>query len=210
MSGQAVQLVRRTDDSVVEATLYDGMRPEDLLLVERAWSPERLRLYEQLLQKGVRRDEWPESLHWDWSKKAPELRFLQATGFGIVYDRSWEGVMLTKTAAHVARLAEDKGKPLVYVDYLEVAPWNWRVLPLELHGRFKGIGSVLFREAVKQSIDEGFHGRVGLHALPQAETYYEKVCGMTAIARDPIKQNLLYFEFSRGRAQKFLEEGGAT
>ncbi|MBX3394283.1 MAG: hypothetical protein KF841_02830 [Phycisphaerae bacterium] len=118
--------------------------------------------------------------------------------------------MLTKTASHFARLAEDKGKPLVYIDYLEAAPWNWRVQPLGLERRYKGVGSILFREAVKQSFDEGFHGRVGLHALPQADTYYEKVCGMTAVGRDPKKQNLLYFEFSRGRAQKFLDDGGAT
>lgn len=210
MSGQSVEIVRRADDAVVEATLYDSMRPEDLLLVERAWGPERLRLYEQLLRNGVRREEYPESLHWDWSRKANELKFLQATGFGIVCDQSWEGVMLTKTATHVARLAEDKGKPLVYVDYLEVAPWNWRVSALGLQGRHKGVGSVLFREADRQSLTEGFHGRVGLHALPQAEAFYQGACGMTAVGRDSDKQHLLYFEFSRSQAQNFLDVGGVT
>lgn len=118
--------------------------------------------------------------------------------------------MLTKTATHFARLTEDGGKPLVYIDYLEVAPWNWRVRPLGLNGRLRGAGSILFREAVRQSIREGFHGRVGLHALPQAESYYERVCGMTVVGRDSRKQNLLYFEFSRGQARRFLDDGGAT
>ncbi len=210
MSGYQVDIIRREDDAVVKATLYDGMHPEDLVLVERAWSPGRLQLYEKLLRKGAARGDWPENLHWDWSKKAAELRFLQASGFGIVCEESWEGVMLTVTAAHFARLAEDKGNPLVYIDYLEVAPWNWRVRPLGQEGRYKGVGSILCREAVKQSIDEGFHGRVGLHALPQADAFYEKVCGMTAVGRDPQKQDLLYLEFSRGRAQKFLDDGGGT
>lgn len=87
MSGYAVELIRREDDAVVEATLLDGMRPDDLLLVERAWSRRRLRLYEELLRNGVPREDWPESLHWDWSKKAPELRLLQASGFGIVCEK---------------------------------------------------------------------------------------------------------------------------
>jgi hypothetical protein len=113
-------------------------------------------------------------------------------------------VALTKTATAVARLAPDRGKPLVYLDFIEVAPWNWVIPEIGRGGRFRAVGSTLFWRAVKQSEEEGFHGRVGLHALPQAESFYEQHCGMTPVERDPSKQNLLYFELTREQAKRHL------
>lgn len=208
MSKSRVDLVRRSDGSLVEATLVDGVEPSDLIVVERAWTIVRARLIGRLRAASVPRKEWPESWHWNWERKAPELAQLAASGFGILSDEDWQGLMLIKTAPYVARIEADRGKPLVYVDYLEVAPWNWRIPALGEEGRYKGVGSILFREAAKLSLEEGFHGRVGLHALPQAEAFYESACGMTALGRDPRKQDLVYFEFSREQAQKFLEKGG--
>ena len=39
----------------------------------------------------------------------------------------WQGAMLTKSGTHFSQLGEDRGKPLVYIDFLEVAPWNWTI-----------------------------------------------------------------------------------
>jgi len=115
--------------------------------------------------------------------------------------------MLTKTASYVSRL--ENGKPLVYIDYLESAPWNWNVQELQRKGEFRGVGSVLFYVAVLQSEQEGFHGRVGLHALPQAESFYAgKECRMTKLGLDANKQNLPYYELSRKEAQEHLSDGG--
>jgi hypothetical protein len=75
--------------------------------------------------------------------------------------------------------------------YLEIAPWNWVIPEISRGGEFRGVGSMLFWRAVKQSQEEGFHGCIGLHALPQAEPFYENACSMTALGRDPSKQNLL-------------------
>ena len=58
---------------------------------------------------------------------------------------------------------------------------------------------------MKQSKEEGFRGRVGLHALPQAELFYEKACGMTPLGREIAKQNLLYMELSGQQAEKLLQ-----
>lgn len=207
--GKRVELIRRSDGRPVETLLYGGLRPEDLLLIEREWGPERLGVFQALIASGAPRTEWPQSLHWNWDKKAPELRLLEAQGFGVHADGSWQGAMLTKTASHVVRLSEDRGRPLVYVDYLEAAPWNWRVGPIGQEGRFKGAGSVLFIAAVEQSIEEGFHGRVGLHALPQAERFYTEACGMTCLGPDPAKQNLPYYELPRRKAEEILDTGGA-
>ena len=196
------------DGAFAKATLHGGLKPEDLLLVEREWSPIRVQIFNELLSCGVPRAAWPQSLHWDWLQKASELRLLEATGFAVLCDRAWQGAMLTKTASQPARLKEDRGKPLVYIDYLETAPWNWRVRPIGQEGRYKAVGSVLFRAAVAQSYKEGFQGRVGLHALSQAEVFYQRDCGMTPLGSDRRKEDLRYFEFSRAQAKVFLQTGG--
>ena len=76
-------------------------------------------------------------------------------------------------------------------------------------GRFRMIGSVLLRWAVKQSDEEGFHGRVGLHALPQACGFYQRL-GMTPLGKDIHKENLDYFELPRQSAEQFLARGRGT
>jgi len=207
VSSEAIQIQRRSDGSDVDATLLDGMVPHDFVVVGTEWSSDRSVVMQELLNSSVERIQWPQSHHWDWRRKAPELRLLEVTGFGVVCERQWQGVMLTKTASYTARLDPDKGKPLVYIDFLEVAPWNWVIPEIGRAGRFRAVGSTLFWRAVKQSQEEGFRGRLGLHALPQAETFYEEACGMTPLGRDVAKQNLLYMELSGRQAQELLQKG---
>lgn len=207
MSSESVQLQRRSDGGFVEAALLDGMVPDDFILVGNEWASERSVVMRELLQSTLPRSQWPQSLHWDWRRKAPELRLLEAAGFGIVCERQWQGVMLTKSASYTARLDPDRGKPLVYVDFLEVAPWNWVIPEIGRSGRFRSVGSALLWRAVEQSEEEGFRGRVGLHSLPQSEEFYERVFGMTPLRRDDAKQNLLYMELSAEQAMKLLEKG---
>jgi hypothetical protein len=210
VSGTAIQIQRRADGVFVDATLIDGVVPTDLLVVEAEWVSERSLVLQELLGAGVPRPKWPQSLGWDWRRKAPQLKLLESAGFGVVCEQQWQGVMLTKSASHVSYLSADKGKPLIYIDFLEIAPWNWPIPELSRNGKFRGIGSTLFWKAVAQSEQEGFHGRVGLHALPQAEQFYEKGCGMTPLNRDAAKQNLLYMELSRQQAEKILRKGEAS
>lgn len=208
MSIRPVELIKKATSEFCSAELHTELRVQDLFLVERSWSNERARLMAELLRKGIERKTWPESIHWDWSRKAPELQLLSAGGFGIVCDNEWQGVMLTKTVGCSAMVGADKGKPVVYIDFVESAPWNWTIQAISQSPRFKGIGTLLIRESIEQSLKEGFHGRVGLHALPQAEQFYGSVCGMTRVGPDHHKQNLVYFEFTRQQAGVFLSAGG--
>ncbi|MCA9065593.1 MAG: hypothetical protein KDA96_21140 [Planctomycetaceae bacterium] len=84
----------------------------------------------------------------------------------------------------------------MYLDYIEVAPWNWTIPEIGQAGEFGACGPILFDRVEQLSREEGFKGRVGLHALPQAEKFYSEKCGMTAIGRDASKQGLMYFEKS--------------
>lgn len=204
MSSQPIQLQRRSDSAFVEASLLDGMVPDDFIIVGNEWALERSEVIQELLTSSFSRHLWPQSLHWDWGRKAPNLSLLESAGFGVACERQWQGVMLTKSASCTARLDPDKGKPLVYIDFLEVAPWNWVIPEIGRMGRFRAVGSTLLWKAVIQSQEEGFQGRVGLHSLPQSEKFYEKF-GMTPLRRDDTKQNLLYMELSAEQATGFLE-----
>lgn len=204
MSAETVQIQLRADGSFVDASMLDGMSPSDLLVVEAEWLAERSLIMQELLSSAVPRPAWPQSIHWDWRRKAPQLKLLESGGFGIVCQNRWQGVMMTKSASHFAQLSADKGKPLIYIDYLELAPWNWRIPELRRDGRFRGIGSILFWRAVRQSAEDGFHGRVGLHSLPQAEPFYARL-GMTRIGPDPHKQNLTYYELSSQQGMSLLK-----
>ncbi len=207
MTARKTILIHGATSAEVEASLHEGLTARDLLLVERVWAEHRVRIMAELLQRSVARSVWPESLHWDWGNKAHDIALLSVSAVGIVCDGEWQGLLLTKTAPYVARCGQDRGKPLVYVDYIESAPWNWSLAALApLQPRFKGVGSVLLREAVQQSFREEFHGRVGLHSLPQAEMFYEH-CGMTRVGKDRQKQNLTYFEFTQQQASLFLNGG---
>jgi hypothetical protein len=118
-----------------------------------------------------------------------------------------QGLMMVAHSPYLARLAPDAGGPLVYIDYLESAPWNIR--PLAESPRYGAVGMRLLWAAVEVSVAEGFAGRVGLHSLPQAEPFYEQACGMTNLGVDPDYESLNYFEFTRGGAEVFLARGGS-
>lgn len=52
----------------------------------------------------------------------------------------------------------------------------------------------------------GFKGRIGLHALPQAEGFYKGVLNMTFMGRDSEYQQLTYFELSEVNALRYLNK----
>jgi hypothetical protein len=113
-------------------------------------------------------------------------------------------------ATRSSRLSAQKGKPVIYVDYIETAPWNVKFLMKALGKKpqFGSVGTRLIEAAVRKSIEEGFKGRVTLHSLPGAERFYLDVCGMTALERDPDKEDLLWCEFTPEQAKQFI--GGGT
>lgn len=110
--------------------------------------------------------------------------------------------MLVNTTNCVSRLAATRGKPLVYVDYIETAPWNLKEFTTQ--PRYGGVGVRLIEAAVRFSLDEGFGGRVGLHSLPQSESFYENVCGMTRGEIDQQYEDLRWFELTAINVKKFL------
>lgn len=206
MSVRKIEL-RGYDGGFVDGELHDGLSPLHLLLVEQQWFRVRVELETELRKLGVPPEKWPQSLGWSWVRKAPHLDLLEAAGFAISHDGTWQGAMITKSATHASRHQTSPGKPLIYVDFIEVAPWNWAIEGIGQSPRFKGIGTTLLREAVLLSKQEEFEGRVGLHSLPQAEQFYQGPCGMEPLGRDAAKESLMYFELTTEGAERFLNGG---
>ena len=188
------------------AELWDAITEQQLADWEGAWVPELLKAVQRLSRAGVERKHLPQSRRWNWRKKVVALQGMLAyPGFSIVCDGLTQGMMIVDTVKKRCRLDSQKGQHLVYVKFVETAPWNRGELfdpP-----RYRGIGSILIRAAVTLSEDSEFHGRIGLHSLPQANGFYANTCGMTDLGADPNYQGLRYFEMTPEQARAFVAKG---
>jgi hypothetical protein len=188
------------------AELWDGITDQQLGDWEGEWLPELFKAVQKLHRAGVERRHWPQSRHWNWRKKTEALQGMLAhPGFSIVCNGMTQGMMIVDTTMKRCRIEEQKGKNLVYVEFVENAPWNRPELaqpPL-----YRGIGSILVRAAIALSQEEEFKGRIGLHSLPQANSFYANTCGMSDLSMDPDYQDLRYFEMTPEQAEAFIAKG---
>lgn len=145
----------------------------------------------------------PEHAHWDWNRKFQLTIDYSLTYrmLGIECGGQIQGLMLIAVGKD-CRIKSQEGKNLVYIDYLSAAPWNSKATTAT--PKYKLVGKVLLQAAIEISEDEGFKGRIGLHSLPQSETWYVN-CGMTDLGKDADYQNLRYFEMTPEQAAAFTK-----
>lgn len=191
------------------AELWDGITESQLRDWEGEWTPELYKAVQRLHRMGIDRKHWPQSRHWDWRRKTKALQgMLGMPGFSIVCNGLTQGMMIVDLAMHRCRIAEQKGKNLVYVEFVENAPWNRPELTNP--PTYRGIGSILIRAAIALSQQEEFKGRIGLHSLPQANSFYANTCGMSDLGMDPDYQGLRYFEMTPEQAEAFIAKGNQS
>lgn len=189
----------------VAAELWDSITDKQLSDWEALWGPATVDGLQRLVKAGVPRSQWPQSLHWDWKKKAQAFQgVLAKPSFSVMCNGETQGMMFLDLTFR-SKIVLQHGQHLVYVDFVESAPWNRD----EFHGgvRYQGVGSLLVRAAIELSRAEGFSGRVGLHSLPQSEGWYRDRCGMTDLGLDSHKDNLRYFEMTAQQADAFVAKG---
>src|SRR6266853_969369 len=151
------------------------------------------------MRTGSNRASWQiEDAHWNWRWKKGRYTDPDYRTFAVENGDRAEGLMLCE----IRRTGHDC---LVYVEYLQTAPWNRKVPDGSLQC-VKAIGSLLLAVAIDLSKQQNCSGRVGLHSLPQAASWYRDVCHMTDHGADASYQNLHYFEFSPSAAEGFLSE----
>jgi hypothetical protein len=199
----------QADGKLVEGALLDAIAEQQMVDWEDHWIPAREANKQRLKAAGVDRALWPQSSHWDWRRKGAVYAGNLATpGFCVVSEGMTQGMMFLDTLPS-ARLQSQAGKPMVYVSYLEVAPWNRRDLPGDVQ-RYRPVGAILMRAAIAYSREQGFKGRVGLHSLPQSNDWYANKCGMADLGMDAEYQNLRYFEMSPEMADAFEKKGSPS
>jgi hypothetical protein len=206
VTGTPVYLFNVERGEQEDAELWDGITEQNLADWEGEWVPEQFKAVQRLHRSGVERRFWPQSLHWDWRDKINKLqKMLAHPSFSIVCGGVTQGMMFIDTTMRRCQIDSQRDKDLVYVSFVENAPWNRRELfdpP-----RYRGIGSILIRAAIARSHEEGFKGRIGLHSLPQANNFYGNTCGMTDLGVDPNYEGLRYFEMTPEQAEAFIEKG---
>jgi hypothetical protein len=177
--------LRTQPPTVVDAEVVIDFPDSRFPDVEAAWDAERHQLVSA------------EHRHWDWLRKLgnPDYRYVAVT-----LGTSVEGLMAVAKAPRPSRLTA--GVQALYVEFIEVAPWN---APQHPNGRrFNWVGKSLLAAACRMSATAGFGGRVGLSSLPQAEGFY-RTCGMTECGTS---YTLVYFEYTEADAATLRTQTG--
>ncbi len=189
MTRYSIRITDAVSAQLVEAELIVGLSIAKVIETEGVWGSLRRQTSES------------EHSHWDWTRKTPLMRQPGIQCLGVVCDNEMQGMLLFDERGHQARLMPHEGRPLVYVHFLEIAPWNIRRLVPD--PRFHGVGQSLIQGAVVQSREMGYDGRVSLHSLPQSEGFYEHGCRMTPVGEDMEHSGLMYFEFTAEQSGDF-------
>lgn len=203
-----IRLISTGTGAVVNAELWDAITEKNLADWEAEWIPALHTYLKELNAAGVDRTLWPQSRHWDWGKKAAAIGgLLSNQSMSIVCNGMTQAMMIMDLSKR-ARIESQVNNHIVYIDFIEAAPWNRQELnsKRKLVG-YAGCGSILIRAAIELSKAEGFKGRIGLHSLPQSNEFYANRIGMTDLGKDSSYENLRYFEMTSEQAEAFLKGG---
>lgn len=187
---EAARVVREIDD-------------DNFVDFERNWQPmlERRRAEFKNHQNAAGGN--VQDSHWDWVGKAKDAR--RAMGqetFAVECNGHTQGLMLVDLT-RFARLDPHRGRELVYIELLATAPWNRYGTVAD--PKYKGVGRILIASAISLSIHEGFEGRIGLHSLYQAESWYREEAGFTDVEFEHLKK-MRYFEMTAVQAAAFVKD----
>ncbi|WP_346293688.1 GNAT family N-acetyltransferase [Sphaerothrix gracilis] len=176
---QRVLLARGRDNQRIETRLVE-LAQKHLEDFEAHWHP--------MLQQAGAEDKF-----WDWVvKKRISLSSDNFEGYAIEYEGMTQGLMAIETQWHRSQI--DRRYPIVYVQALASAPWNRKII--QPRPELRGVGTALLLFARQRSLELGYEGRIGLHALPGAESFYDNQ-NMADYGPDPEQENLTYFEYGR-------------
>jgi GNAT superfamily N-acetyltransferase len=196
MEESRIYLRKVATGQLVEASLLDEVIDKHLALWNAAW---QTAMQAHCAGRALR--DKPEDHHWNWTQKADYWRpLLGYHSFAITCEGDLQGLMLVSDVES-ARVQAQFGKPIVYVKFLASAPWNRP--EFQTPPRYRGVGTVMVTAAVELSWDLGYRGRIGLHSLPRAETFYRDTCKMTELGKDAAHQNLTYYEMTNTQAKEF-------
>lgn len=187
-----IKIKDRECGQFVEAMLYKGIMEKNVDDYTKLWLP----------QFGISKLQGMkiEDAHWNWGRKMQEVnRLLIYNSYVIEKDDITQAMMITTDTINLSKL--EPSKPLLYIEYLSVAPWNRGKLVTV--PKYALLGRIMFMQAVIDSYNLDYEGRVGLHSLPGAESWYKDELGLIEIEDN---KKLKYFELSKERAKIIITE----
>ena len=193
-------LWNRLTGSHESASIFRGLDDKNFQEFEKVWKPELEKRAKEFATWKEQAEGNVQDAHWDWVGKAKNDAVYDS--FAIECNGMTQGLMLVATAPHFGRLKSQHGLDLCYIELIASAPWN-RAKFSETP-TYKGGGRILFATAVSLSVELELKGRIGLHSLPESESWYEKELGMRRCGFDADKK-MEYFEMTEEDAEKFLE-----
>lgn len=185
---ETIRLCFAKRDEDVTAKLRWTISEESLLQHETIWRPFILKHMTAWCRKRALTTHWPVSIGWDWRRLVGfYLKQQKAEVYSIVCRGLTQGMILL-LRDYVSKAATGN---VVYVSYLESAPWN--VKSIAGSKRFTGTGTILLIAAAKRSEELGCGGRIGLHAEEPAIPFYEAL-GLKPFDADIHAEGLVYME----------------
>lgn len=201
---RSVLLQNRRSKEFEEAQLYRELDQKNFDDFELLWRPmlEGRRAEFESWEAAAEGD--AQDSHWQWAEKAVDASTSMADEtYAVECAGETQGLMLVTSAAF-ARLEVQRGREIVYIELLATAPWN-RPRVVKKEARYKGVGRVLVAEAINLSYQLEFNGRLGLHSLPQSQSWYRDVAKFTDLGYDDDKR-MQYFEVTEAQAAAFLAD----
>lgn len=177
---ERVKILRNVENKYVEATILP-ITPRHIEEIELIWKP-------QLKHNNC----WDQNLDFRTYFQKGE----SDTKFYVLECNCMTQGVICLTSNYLSML--EPSKNLLYLNLLNVAPWNR--LEIQDPPDFKGVGTTLTTFAVTHSINFGFQGRIGLHSVEKAEKFYEKM-HFVNLGHDISHQNLKYLELPKDDAE---------
>ena len=132
------------DNRVVErpnmsADLYRGLPAQIIDDIETGWATAREVAAQTAMAAGLNPLEHE---HWNWRNKVESVEDGRHLLVAVECEGEWQGLMAVARLPRSGRLG---GGWVVYVDYLETAPWNLKSAAVS--PRFKAVGMALLADA---------------------------------------------------------------
>jgi hypothetical protein len=196
--------------------LVEGLDGAHIDFIEQQWHPILQRQNDLALLNFFQlpvalqtKEKWHEMLgkfgaqdsHWEWRTKCSVASGTNRRIFALLSAGDVEAAMCLSFEKQ-SRATDPL--PIIYVDYVAVAPWNRKEIQNPM--RFRRLGTVMLGTAVTVSISMGLEGRCGLHSLSQAAGFYRRM-GMSDFGIDAAYPSLRYFEFNNQAAREFMDKG---
>ena len=159
-----VRLYDVSNQKYVDAELRNFISEDSVEDWRSKWVPEMFRLVGRIFDRGGEIREHIDSPKWNWSAKVSDMRLTDSQmGCSLVSQGETQAMMIVDINKK-CKLPQQQNGDLVYIEYIQTAPWNNRRLN-DNFVRFAGCGSILFHKAIRLSRAMSMGGRIGLHSL---------------------------------------------